>query len=74
MALKLMHITNRPDAAQIPESAGVDRIFVGLQYIGKSKHLGGMDTVQNHHTIDDIGLVQKIAGSLEMSGAEKQRG
>lgn len=54
MALKLMYITNRPDVAQIAESAGVDRIFVDLEYIGKAQRQGGMNTVQNHHTIDDV--------------------
>ena len=31
-----MYITNRPEIAQIAESAGVDRIFVDLEYIGKA--------------------------------------
>ena len=35
MSLKLMYITNRPEIAQIAESAGVDRIFVDMEYIGK---------------------------------------
>ncbi|MDD6309366.1 MAG: aldolase/citrate lyase family protein [Clostridia bacterium] len=52
--LNLMYITNRPDIAQIAEAAGVDRIFVDLEYIGKSARQGGMDTVQSHHTIDDV--------------------
>lgn len=54
MALKLMYITNRPEIAQIAESSGVDRIFVDLEYIGKEKRQGGMDTVKNHHTIKDV--------------------
>ena len=54
MALKLMYITNRPEVARIAEDAGVDRIFVDMEYIGKDERLGGMDTVQNHHTIADV--------------------
>lgn len=54
MPLKLMYITNRSDVAQIAESAGVDRIFVDLEYIGKSERQGKMDTVQNFHTIEDV--------------------
>lgn len=54
MSLKLMYITNQPEIAQIAESAGVDRIFVDLEYIGKSDRQGGMDTVQSRHTIDDV--------------------
>lgn len=62
MALKLMYITNRPDIAQIAESAGVDRIFVDMEFIGKDERQGGMDTVQSHHTLDDI---KKIADAIE---------
>ena len=35
-----MYITNRPEIAQIAESAGVDRIFVDLEYIGKAEWFG----------------------------------
>lgn len=54
MSLKLMYITNRPEIAKIAENAGVDRIFVDMEYIGKSERQGGMDTVQSQHTIEDI--------------------
>ena len=54
MALKLMYITNNVQVAQIAESSGVDRIFVDMEYIGKSDRQGGMNTVQNHHTIEDV--------------------
>ena len=54
MALKLMYITNRPEIARIVENAGVDRIFVDMEYIGKDIRQGGMDTVQSHHTVADI--------------------
>ena len=57
MSLKLMYITNRSDIAQIAESAGVDRIFLDMEYIGKSDRQGGMDTVQNHHTLEDIKMI-----------------
>ncbi len=60
--LKLMYITNRPEIAQIAEAAGVDRIFVDLEYIGKSERQGGMDTVQSRHTLDDV---KQIADSIE---------
>ena len=45
MSLKLMYITNRPEIAQIAESAGVDRIFVDMEYIGKAKRQYGTDSV-----------------------------
>ena len=58
--LKLMYITNRPEIAQIVESAGVERVFIDMEYIGKSVRQGGMDTVQSHHTIEDSCAVQKV--------------
>lgn len=54
MPLKLFYITNRPEVAQIAQTAGVDRIFVDMEYIGKAARQGGMDTVQSHHTVADI--------------------
>ena len=61
MALKLMYITNQPEIAKIAENSGVDRIFIDLEYIGKSDRQGGMDTVQSHHTVDDI---KKVASAI----------
>lgn len=58
MALKFMYITNRPEIAVIAENAGVDRIFVDMEYIGKSARQGGMDTVQSHHTPEDIRTIR----------------
>ena len=58
--LKLMYITNRPEIAKIVEDAGVERIFVDMEYIGKTDRQGGMDTVQCHHTIDDIRALKKV--------------
>lgn len=55
--LKLMYITNRPEVAHIAELSGVDRIFVDLETIGKQERQGGMDTVQSHHTLDDVAVV-----------------
>ena len=37
MALKLMYITNRPEVAVIAQDAGVDRIFVDMEYFGKDQ-------------------------------------
>jgi 2-keto-3-deoxy-L-rhamnonate aldolase RhmA len=54
MALKLMYITNDPAVAQIAESSGVDRIFLDMEYIGKGERQKGMDTVQLHHTVEDV--------------------
>ena len=60
MALELMYLTNRVDVAEAAQSAGVDRIFVDMEYIGKSDRQGGMDTVQSMHTLDDIKNLRKV--------------
>lgn len=60
MALELMFVTNRVDIAEAAQSAGVDRIFVDMEYIGKGDRQGGMDTVQNMHTIDDVKALRKV--------------
>ena len=64
--LKLMYITNNPKVAQIAESAGVQRIFIDMEYIGKSDRQGGMDTVQSHHTIEDITKVKSVLKSSQI--------
>lgn len=66
MALKLMYITNGPEIAQIAESAGVDRIFVDMEYIGKSDRQGGMDTVQSHHTIEDVAVIRNAITTADL--------
>lgn len=66
MSLKLMYITNRPEIAQIAESAGVDRIFVDMEYIGKADRQGGMDTVQSHHTIEDIRNIKNAITTADL--------
>jgi len=52
--LNLMYITKRPEIARIAEEAGVDWIFVDMEFIGKDSRQGGLDTVQNHHTVEDV--------------------
>lgn len=66
MALKLMYITNRPEIARIAEAAGVDRIFVDMEYIGKDIRQGGMDTVQSHHTIEDIKSIKSAVEKAQV--------
>lgn len=60
MALELMYVTDRVDVAEAAQAAGVDRIFVDMEYIGKSDRQGGMDTVQSMHTIDDVKALRKV--------------
>jgi len=66
MALNLMYITNNPEIALIAEASGVDRIFVDMEYIGKNLRQGGMDTVQSHHTVDDVKRISEVLTKAEL--------
>ena len=66
MALKLMYITNKPTIAQIAEEAGVDWIFLDMEFIGKDVRQGGLETVQNHHTVDDVLAIRKAVTNAKV--------
>ncbi len=57
--LKLMYITNKPEVAKIAEDVGIDWIFIDMEFIGKGSRQGGMDTVQNHHTFEDVKNIRR---------------
>ena len=59
MYMNLMYITNNPVVARIAENAGVDWIFLDMEVIGKAFRQSGLNTVQNHHTVDDIKRIRK---------------
>ena len=56
--LNLMYITKHPEIARIAEEAGVEWIFVDMEFIGKDCRQGGLDTVQNHHTVEDVANIR----------------
>lgn len=66
MSLKLMYITNKPEVAQIAEASGVDRIFIDMEYIGKSERQKNLNTVQNHHTVEDVACIHEAIETAEL--------
>lgn len=62
----LMFITNNIEVAQIAERAGVDRIFIDLETVGKQERQGGMDTVQSHHTVEDVRAMRAALRASEL--------
>lgn len=54
MPLKLMYITNSIEVALAAEGAGVDRIWVDLETLGKSERQANINSVKSNHTVDDI--------------------
>lgn len=61
-----MYITNKPTVAQIAEQAGVDWIFLDMEFIGKDARQGGLDTVQNHHTVKDIEIIKNAVKTAKV--------
>lgn len=66
MALTLMYITNNEVVAEIAQKAGVDRIWIDMEYIGKEDRQGGLDTVKSHHTVEDIRRLRPIVNRSEL--------
>lgn len=64
--IKLMYITNHPRIAALADEAGVDRIFVDLETVGKQLRQGGMNTVQSDHTLADIRSVRPAVKRAEL--------
>ena len=66
MALTLMYITNNEFIADIAQRAGVDRIWIDMEYIGKEERQAGMNTVKSHHTIEDIIRLRPIVKTSQL--------
>ncbi len=64
--LKLMYITKCPEVACIAEDSGVDWIFVDMEFIGKDLRQGGLDTVQNHHTVEDVANIRQAVKTAQV--------
>ena len=66
MPLKLMYITNKPAVAAIVEASGVDWVFLDMEFIGKDARQGGLDSVQNRHTVEDIVNIKAAVKKAEV--------
>lgn len=66
MALTLMYITNNPRVAEIAQEAGVNRVWVDLEYIGKELRQAGMNTVKSHHTVEDVAALRKVVATSQL--------
>ena len=54
MALETFYITNNLQVALIAENAGVDRIWIDLETLGKEERQKNINSVKSHHSIEDI--------------------
>lgn len=66
MSLTLMYITNNPRIAKIAQEAGVNRVWVDMEYIGKELRQAGMNTVKLHHTVEDVAALRKVVTTSQL--------
>lgn len=59
MSIKLMYITNDKDIVHLAESAGIERIFVDLEYLGKAERQKNFKSFISNHKIEDVSIVRK---------------
>lgn len=59
MSIKLMYITNDKDIVHLAESAGIERIFVDLEYLGKAERQKNFKSFISNHKIEDVLIVRK---------------
>ena len=63
MPITLMYITNNPKIATIAQDAGVDRVWVDMEYKGKEDRQAGMNTVKSKHTAEDVKALRPLLTS-----------
>ena len=66
MSLELMYITNNPEIAMIAENAGVNRIWIDLETLGKAERQKGYDSVKSQHSLSDIKKVRKVLSKSKL--------
>lgn len=57
--MDLIYIANRPDHVDAADHAGVERVMVDLEILGKHERQQGRDTVISGHSLDDVRSVGK---------------
>jgi len=64
--MRLMMITADPGLAAVASEAGVDRVFVDLEFLGKTERQGHLDTVISRHTLADVEAVRRVVGDGQL--------
>jgi hypothetical protein len=64
--IRLLYITKDPVIGQIAQRAGVDWIFVDMEYRGKSDRQTNRDTVISAHTLDDVRVMRRAITDSEL--------
>ena len=66
MPIRLLYITRDPDVGAIAQRAGVDWIFVDMEYRGKSARQANRNTVISAHTLEDVRAMRVVIRSSQL--------
>lgn len=58
--MEFMFITNRVDIAKIADQAGIDRVWIDLETLGKEERQKSMNTVKSKHSLSDISKIKPV--------------
>lgn len=64
--MKLMLITANEQTIAEAQAAGVNRIFLDLEYINKSERQSGRNTFISQHKVEDVARLRKAVHSAEL--------
>lgn len=64
--IKLMYLTSKPEFAILAQEAGVDRIFLDLEVLGKFERQGHLDTVVSHSSLEDVPKLRRVLKDAEL--------
>lgn len=64
--MKLMYITNDTNVAKAVQNAGVDRIFIDLEIMGKDERQGHLDTVISRHQMSDVSTIREVIDTADL--------
>jgi hypothetical protein len=65
-SLQWMLITASPDVARFAEEAGVHRIFVDMEVLGKAERQGHLNTHKASHTLEDVAKIREVLKKAEL--------
>lgn len=64
--IRFMYLTADPVAAKQAEQAGVDRIFLDLELLGKEERQGHLDTVVSHSSLEDVKKLRSAVSKAQL--------
>ena len=64
--MNLVFITDDADQAAYAQDAGIDRIMVDLEVVGKYERQGHLDTVISNHSLEDVECIRSVLSTSKL--------